>query len=114
MSNLEKLNADWLNNFETLPSLQDEAIRKISAEVQDKKREIILSKLKEKGIELDIAKESQARFKNLSIVYRDNEEIYFYNDGNVNGLRIVTFKTVIEPINHQERSASITANTTYY
>lgn len=112
--NLEKINADWLKNLPELPSIQDEILRKFSSDIEDKKRGIILAKLEEKGIELDIAKESVSRFKKLSVSYQGNKEIIYYNDGSPNGLRVVTFKTEISPINHEERSASITANTIYY
>lgn len=112
--NIEKLSADWLKDLPELPSIQNEVIRKMSADIEDKKRGIILAKLKEKGIELDIAKESVSRFKSLSISYQDNKEIVYYNDGSPNGLRVVTFETKISPINQMERSASITANTYFY
>jgi len=64
----------------------------IATKMQNLRKEIILKRLKEvAGVSLDFDAESKKRFKSLSLEYKDNEEVIYYNDGSKDGLRIVTF-----------------------
>lgn len=63
-------------------------------DIQKKKMAVFYDKLKERGIEFDLEKESNRRFKSFMIeTHTDGREIYYYNDGSIQGLRIVTFVT---------------------
>jgi len=74
---------------------QKEIISKITSDLESKRKKIFLDRLKELKIDVDFEAEKLRRFK--SFYYQndsyDQESIY-YNDGSVDGLRVITFKRV--------------------
>ena len=73
-------------------NLMQELQEKREAVIREEKERIIKEKLKEIiGIEIDIEEEEKRRFKRLVKVYSEGEEIIYFNDGTVEGKRIVTF-----------------------
>jgi len=73
-------------------TFMQEVTEKLIKEIQEKRETIIKEKLKEiVGIEIDIKEEQKRRFKMLTVEYRGKEEIIYFNDGSMGGLRIVTF-----------------------
>jgi len=57
------------------------------------KLDILNAKLKEAGIEIDWEAEKKRRFRLITVEQnlREQTETYFYNDGSIEGMRIVTF-----------------------
>ena len=75
-----------------ISNMIEEVTRKIAQDIIDKKEFVIKQKLKEiVGVELDVIEEEKRRFKRLSIELKGNEETIYFNDGSLNGIRIVTF-----------------------
>jgi len=96
-------------------NLIEETINKIIKDLQQKKETIIREKLKEiLGIEIDIEEERKRRFNRLSVEYRLNEEIIYFNDGSVNGKRIVTFVKKDNPINFNNNKFEFCVEYYYY
>lgn len=58
---------------------------------EDKKEKVLKERLEILGIDINLEEESKRRFKSLVAEYGPDEETYYYNDGSVDGLRIVTF-----------------------
>ena len=65
-----------------------------------RKREIVIKqKIKEiVGIEIDFEEESKRRFKRFCTVIKGNEETIYFNDGSIDGRRIVTFVKKDQPL----------------
>lgn len=67
---------------------------RLALEVSEWKLKIVKKRLLEvAGVVLDEKREALCRFKQLATVQQGNAEIVLYNDGSLNGLRIVTFVT---------------------
>ena len=77
---------DLFNN--TLQDFTSEICKKIA-----QNRELIIKeRFKEiTGYELDIVEEKKRRFKRLSVIVNRREETIYFNDGSIDGVRIVTF-----------------------
>jgi hypothetical protein len=60
------------------------------------KSDIVMQRCMDLGIEMDIEAEKKRRFNRFLVVHDpyNNEETYWFNDGSVTGLRIVTFNTI--------------------
>lgn len=66
--------------------------------IQQQQEELIKKRfLRLIGFELDIVEESKRRFPRLGIFQQENETSYYWNDGSIDGIRIITFYQ--EPIN---------------
>jgi len=98
--------------MEDIASFQDEFVKRMVSEINSKREEVIMIKLKDLDIEFDFDEEKNRVFKRLAIVHSGNEEMILFNDGSVEGLRVVTFMTKQEPINMKD--FSINCVTTYY
>jgi len=75
------------DSFNLHKSLMEDLIRDIS----EKKQAVINAKLKKLNIAVNIDTENRRLFKSLVCVTQGNQDTYYYNDGSINGLRIVTF-----------------------
>ena len=65
---------------------------KIAKDIIRKRDLVIKQKIKEiVGIEIDFEEESKRRFKRFCTVIQGNEETIYFNDGSIEGRRIVTF-----------------------
>lgn len=76
-------------NYDTI---QDLTVR-IASDIEEKKGNIILQRIKDAGFEFDFEKEKTARFKKLAVENKCGSETWYYNDGSENGFRLVTFYT---------------------
>ncbi len=84
---MENMMQDIMNNaVKNIQQQQDEVIKKRLFEIL--------------GYELDIEEEGKRRFPRIGIFQRDNETNYYWNDGSINGIRIITF--IQEPIDFKE------------
>ena len=94
-ASMPKLTDDLGNDLladANISNLMQEVVGKIVKELQRKKESIIKERLKEiVGIEIDAEEEQKRRFKRFAIEYKGNEETIYFNDGSINGKRIVTF-----------------------
>lgn len=71
---------------------QNKIIIDLVSDLNRKKNDIIMQRLDELGIKIDLEIEQRRRFKNFVVEYNDTEETYWYNDGSETGLKIITFK----------------------
>jgi hypothetical protein len=90
----------------------NELLQNAMIDLQVKKIEVLKKMLKLAGIDFDFEAEKQRRFKCLLVEVReeDNSETYYYNDGSIEGLRIVTF---IPDNDFQDNSTNLTYNPKY-
>jgi len=58
-----------------------------------KKESLIFHKLKVLGIKLDLEAEKTARFPSLKVEVQGNVETWWYNDGTLDGMKVITFTT---------------------
>ena len=73
-------------------NMMEEVTRKMAQDINTKKEIVIRQKLKEiVGVEIDIIEEERRRFKRLSSEYNGNKQTIYFNDGSLEGKRIVTF-----------------------
>ena len=94
-------------------NLQDELINHMVNDIESKRISIIKERLKEiVGIEIDVDSEQKRRFKRLQMERNGDEETVYFNDGSVEGKRIVTFVRKQKPFNPEDFSISIEYN--YY
>ena len=93
-------------------SKMQQLISDLTSEFEAKKQEILKEKVKELGIEIDWELEAKRRFKSIMHEYHTDtrEDIYFYNDGSVEGQRIVTFA----PSEIKDSGANITMGFHHY
>ena len=96
----------------SISSLSQSLIKKAVDEIEQKRQEAFVNRLKELNIEFDPEIEQHRRFKRFAREIRGDEEIVFYNDGSMSGLRVITFKTTQEPFNPEKFSIGYTVS--YY
>ncbi len=91
---------------------QDYLIKGIINKISDNKDKLILNKLKELNIDINFNEEKERRFKRFRVEIKDSETTYYYNDGSIDGLRIITFVDTQTPFDKDNLSISI--ETKYY
>jgi len=64
--------------------------------VSRRKEELLFNRLLHHGKTIDFDIEKERRFKKIIMERNGNEETYYYNDGSIEGLRIITF--ILEPM----------------
>lgn len=80
------------NSFDLdLISLSERSIKLLTDKINASKHKILLDRLSELHIEFDFNEYKSRRFKLLERVIDGSTETIYYNDGSINGLRIVTF-----------------------
>lgn len=80
--------------MEILSDILHKAARECLNDLRQKQENVILLKLQEHGIDIDLKEEGKRRFKRITIEYGPHNKMeVWYNDGSVEGLRIVTFHT---------------------
>lgn len=96
-----------------ISNMMHEVTVKMAQDINTKKELVVRQKLKEiVGIEIDIIEEERRRFKRLSSEYRGNEQTIYFNDGSLEGKRIVTF--VKKEIPFDLETFSLGYEETYY
>jgi len=95
-----------------ISNLSESLVEKVVSDIENKRFEAFVNRLKELNIEFDKEIEEHKRFKSFSRDIRGEEETIYYNDGSISGLRVITFKTVQEPFNPEKFSIGYT--TTFY
>jgi len=117
-ANIPRLTDDLGNDLladVSISNLMQEVTDKMVKDLQQKRETIIREKLKEiVGIEIDIEEEQKRRFKRLSIEYKGSEETIYFNDGSINGKRIVTFVRKDSPVNFDNNEFKINTEYSYY
>ena len=96
----------------SISSLSQSLIKKAVYDIEQKMQEAFINRLKELNIEFDPEIEQHRRFKRFAREIRGDEEVIYYNDGSVSGLRVITFKTTQEPFNPEQFSIKYTVS--YY
>lgn len=99
-----------------LRDFMDNAIEQMSLDLNAKKIAIIKERLKALNITLDFEAEEKRLFKSIACVKEDGlslNEAYYYNDGSVNGQRIVTFIEE-QPSFEDFKSSEIKISFNYY
>ena len=90
-----ELNTELSNDFIAdvgISNMMQEVTAKMAQDINTQKELVIKQKLKEiVGIEIDLQEELQRRFKRFCTVRQGNEETIYFNDGSIEGKRIVTF-----------------------
>lgn len=75
-----------------ISNIMQEVTAKMAQDINTQKELVIKQKLKEiVGIEIDLQEELQRRFKRFCTIRHANEETIYFNDGSIEGKRIVTF-----------------------
>ena len=98
MIGVKKVTIDLLDDVGISNSMQDLTSNLVSS-IQEKRKKVIAERLKEiTGIELDIEEEAKRRFKRLATEYNGNKETIYFNDGSIEGKRIVTFVREEKPL----------------
>lgn len=88
---------------------------KLAADIQKKKDKIITDRLKEiVGIDLNIKEEANRTFKRIAIKHYGNSEIVYFNDGSIEGKRIVTFIKVEQPTNFENDAYEVSVKYKYF
>lgn len=110
----DDLGNDLLADVSVSNLMQDVTSRLIS-DIQEKRNKVITERLKEiVGVDLNIEEEAKRRFKRLAIEYNGNEETIYFNDGSVEGKRIVTFVRDEQPLNFEFDKCEMRVGYSYY
>ncbi len=64
------------------------------------------------GYELNLEEESKRRFPRIGIFQQENETSYYWNDGTIDGIRIITF--IQEPTNLSDANDNKLSINLYY
>jgi hypothetical protein len=72
-------------------NIQNELISDLAQQIINKKTDIILTRILEIDPNFDIEIEKKSKFKKIVCLINKNEETYWYNDGSLNGVRLITF-----------------------
>lgn len=97
-------------------SSEQDIINNIILKINNQKEQVIKNRLAELGIHYDYDLEKTRRFKMFLREIQCNEERYYYNDGSIEGIRIVTFVKTETPFNMLDsiRAISIGYEESYY
>lgn len=83
-----------MNLMETIDFYSPDDHKGQVIEEANKRREnLVIERLRDKGIFLDLKVEQRRRFKSLTSERKGNKETIYYNDGSENGLRVITFES---------------------
>ena len=92
----------------------DKTITNLMENINEFKKEILLSKLRSKGIVLDLEIEAKSRFKSIVVETQLNKETWYYNNGTLEGQRIVTFERIEKDMSSLDSAISIGIRIKYY
>ena len=85
------------SDFDNLLLDQNDTFSKIAnkwiCEIQQRREQVIFKRLEELDIHINIEEEQKRVFKRFVFVSKGNEETILFNDGSIDGLRIITFVT---------------------
>jgi hypothetical protein len=110
----DDLNNDLLADV-NINSLMHEMTTKLVNDIEQKRNQIIVDRLKEVvGIDLNIEEEQKRRFKRFAIEYNGNKETIYFNDGTAEGKRIVTFVRSDEPVSFDPEKTTMRVNYSYF
>lgn len=99
----------------SVSNLMQDVTSKLINDIQEKRNQVITERLKEiVGIDLNIEEEAKRRFKRLVIEYNGNEETIYFNDGSIEGKRIVTFVRDEQPLNFEFGKFEMRVGYSYY
>lgn len=89
-----------------------ELIQNAINEIEQKKYNAFMNRLKELNIVIIPEIEQHRKFKRFARETRGDEETIYYDDGSLEGLRVITFKTTPMPFDPEK--PSIGYNVSYY
>lgn len=99
----------------SVSNLMQDVTSKIISDIQEKRNQVITERLKEiVGIDLNIEEEAKRRFKRFAIEYNGNEETIYFNDGSIEGKRIVTFVRKENPLTFETDRCQMSVAYSYY
>jgi len=99
----------------SVSNLMQDVTSKLISDIQEKRNQVITERLKEiVGIDLNIEEEAKRRFKRLAIEYNGNEETIYFNDGSIEGTRIVTFVRKENPLTFETDRCQMSVSYSYY
>ena len=99
----------------SVSNLMQDVTSKLINDIQEKRNKVITERLKEiVGIDLNIEEEAKRRFKRLAIEYNGNEETIYFNDGSIEGERIVTFVRKDNPLTFETDRCQMSVEYSYY
>lgn len=68
---------------------KDKIFENVLQELSKQKDELLRAKIKE--LKLDLKDEHRKRFKSFVTVEKDNKQTVYYDNGSMDGLRVITF-----------------------
>lgn len=80
-----------LHEFGDSVTLMHEKINQACENLNKKKEELVLAQLKGWGIEINLDEERKRRFRRILIEQNNSTETWYFNDGSLEGMRIITF-----------------------
>lgn len=94
MNNLKKVDISFRDDeFINISDILSDKLIQLSQEIAQRKKECIIDALLVNGIHIDLELESKRRFKSIACVRDGSTETYYYNDGSIEGRKLVSFKT---------------------
>lgn len=78
--------SDLIFNYE------DQMMRRMLADIEEKKAEIVLAKFTEKGYAHLLDEDEDRRFKKIIVEFKNDREYWYVDNGTAEGLLIVTFQ----------------------
>lgn len=96
-----------------IPGTLRKIMGQLAEEIEAKKIETFFEKLKAMGVEFDIEQEAKRTFKKCSRITEGTEESFYYDDGSVEGIRVVTFILDFDAI-HETMTTSKKVSISYY
>lgn len=84
-----------------IKTLMQDVINTAVENIQKQQDELIKKRLNRiLGYDLDIKEEVKRRFPRIGVFQQENETSYYWNDGSIDGIRIITF--IQEPIDFKD------------
>lgn len=72
---------------------------RMAIDINLKKEAILKKAIKDlTGLDIDLESESKRMFKRILRVVDDKKEIYYFNDGSYDGVKVVTFEQIDSPL----------------
>ncbi len=99
----------------SISNIMQDITSKLVSDIEQKRNQVITERLKEiVGIDFNIEEEAKRRFKRFAIEYNGSEETIYFNDGSMQGKRIVTFVKIEQPMSFDQLKAEMSVAYNYY
>jgi len=98
--------------------VKESVINDLMIKIQKHKDDLVISKIKEIDPNFSIEDEKNRRFRRIMITLDENEgnkETYYFNDGSIEGKRLITFETINKNTLHNlDKPFSVSADIKHY